>query len=454
MSQSALVLGLGKSGLAVARHMIDLGSAVTVYAGKSSDAARVSACELEERGAKVLFDTEDVEGSYDLCVASPGIPQTGSFYQSALEASVELISEPEYAWRQSPGNWISVTGTNGKTTTTALLAHTLNESGFRAYACGNIGTTTIEAVEHRRDREVLVAELSSYQLASACELSPRIAVLLNITPDHISWHGSLGAYRAAKLKSFENMAAGQTAVITSSLDGYADIARDLRDRGIRVIIVGIRSESDCAYVDENGVLVCVGPQGETHKLVDVGSLHIKGAHNVENALVAASAALDFGCDVSDISAALGSFAALEHRIEPAGEVAGIRFFNDSKATNVDATLKALTAFVGDNLVLLLGGRDKGTDLSELAAACAEANAAAVCYGEACERVHAALSQAGVSCKKAKSMKEAFDCACTIASAGDVVLLSPACASFDEFESFEQRGDAFKSYVREYGERSS
>lgn len=450
MGQSVCILGLGLSGIVAARHALAAQDSVTIYAGQASDKTRAAAREFAELGVPVIFDEEQVTGHYDLCVVCPGIPQVSAFYQSALAASDELISEPEYAWRFSPDDWIAVTGTNGKTTTTTLVAHLLSESGKSAVLCGNTQKVTItEAAEQREPGTAIVAELSSFQLASTVRFAPQVAVLLNITSDHIAWHGSQKAYAQAKLDILKNLQAGSAAVITDSVPAAVEAVATLRARGVRVFTVGERRMIDCAYADEAGVLWYVDGEGESTRICSVNELKIKGSHNVENALAAACAAVAFGCPLSAVSVALTTFAPLEHRIEPCGTANDIAFFNDSKATNVDATLKALTAFPGRRIVLLLGGRDKGTDLAELVEQCEATCSAVVCYGEAGQRFFDAFAESGVHRERAAGMHEAFARACSLAQPGQIVLLSPACASFDEFTGFVQRGETFKELVSAY-----
>ena len=220
---------------------------LVIYAGKSSNKVCEAAKEFIDAGIKVVFDEENVEGHFNLCIVSPGIPQTSKFYKSALAASDELISEPEFAFCLSPQEWIAVTGTNGKTTSTSCISHVFNECAMPAYACGNIGKTATEAVENRRENEVLVAEMSSYQLASITSFAPRTACLLNITPDHLSWHGSFEAYSQAKLNIFQNLRAGQCAVICDGIKGTKEIENSLLARGVRVIKVGAQKGKNCAY---------------------------------------------------------------------------------------------------------------------------------------------------------------------------------------------------------------
>lgn len=445
---SVLVLGLGRAGMAAARHAATHGDDVCVYAGVSSDSARVSASELEELGARVVFDSEDVEGTYDLCVASPGISQNSAFYRCGAAHATELIGECEYAYRLSPHDWLAITGTNGKTTTTALTAHLLSGAGLTAFPCGNIGDAATGAVDARKPGEALVVEMSSYALASTSRFNPVCAVLLNITPDHLAWHGSLEAYSAAKLKVFANMGEGQTAVVCDEVPDSTALAGKLRAQGMRVITVGSDKGADCAFENAQGML-CLSTGGATHELCASSELLIKGKHNVMNALAAASAAVAYGADYDKVGAALTTFSPLEHRIEPCGVVDGVAYYNDSKATNVDATLVALKAFPHNPVIVLFGGRDKGTDLSPLVQACAESNVKTVItYGEAGERFHKAFEGAPVELESADGMRDAFAKAHGLAQEGDVVLLSPACASFDEFSSFNHRGEVFKGLVRD------
>lgn len=464
-----LVLGLGKSGRAVADYCLGLlgtrVEALAVAAGAPTSDAEAWARDARERGAVVLFDHEAIEGSYDVCVASPGISQFSDFYRSAEAAAAEVVSEVEFAWRESAASskWVAVTGTNGKTTTTALASHLLRQAGFAAAAVGNIGDTCIQAVA-AGGTDVYVAEVSSYQLASTRDFAPDAAVVLNITPDHLSWHRSHENYAAAKWKVLANMGRvpGATAVLVACDDAVRAHIREVRAAAgfpFAYVPVGTAAgvggdmreacgSANAAFRGAGGRLV-VALSGEVSELVYVDDLQIKGAHNQANALAAASAALALGAPASRVAEGLLSFAPLEHRVEPAGEVAGVACYNDSKATNVDATLVALTAFLPKRPVVLLGGRDKGTDLAPLVAACEEHASAVVCFGEARERFLAAFAGSKVErVLSAEGLEPALDAALSVAEPGDVVLLSPACASFDEFTCFEERGRAFKALVAE------
>ena len=488
-----LVLGLGKSGKAAssycARRIGTRVSTLTIAAGADNEAARAFAAQMQQAGAAVAFETYDIgmlvaqRGGkpFDLCIASPGISQFSDFYQSALANSAEVISEVEFAWRESDASskWVAITGTNGKTTTTSLMAHVLQQCGFAAAAVGNIGDTCLEAVE-KGGIAYYVAEVSSYQLASTRYFAPDAAILLNITPDHIKWHGSFDEYCNAKFKVFANVAAGGTSLV---MDATNDIVREaykrLRDQnreGLRLIPVGTAgglSESmtkrcgapNCAYLADGkltvhyehlqssghvpGAFVVTDMDDVTVTFCSASELQIPGVHNASNALHVAATALELGCDPDGIENALKSFAPLEHRIEPCGTIAGIRCYNDSKATNVDATLKALEAFAPEKPIVLLGGDDKGTDLAELVASAEKHCKSVVCFGEGGPRFLAAFAGAVIPAYSAPHMAEALEEALSHAQGGDIVVLSPACASFDEFNSFEHRGQVFKQLVAKH-----
>lgn len=462
-----LVLGLGKSGKAATSYVCGLiGSrveSVTVAAGDPAPDALAFAAAAEARGARVLFDHRTISESYDLCIASPGISQFSDFYRSAQAASTEIVSEVEFAWRESAAGsrWVAVTGTNGKTTTTALIAHVLRSAGVDAKAVGNIGDTCLEAVGGE-GADVYVAETSSYQLASTVLFAPEVAVVLNITPDHLSWHRSFENYRDAKYRVLANLAAhaGSTAVLDATDDVVREKVKELKARsaegcGISYIPIGTKAglaasmraacgSANAAYAVEGVLTVELGD--DTHRLCRADELQIKGAHNVSNALAAAGAALALGVRADDVAGGLRTFAPLEHRIEPCGSIGGVAVYNDSKATNVDATLHALDAFGTVAPIVLLGGDDKGTDLSELAAAAERHCKAVVCFGAAGPRFAEAFAHTDIEVLRAPSLEPALDQALAVSEPGDVIVLSPACASFDEFTSFEHRGRVFKDLV--------
>jgi UDP-N-acetylmuramoylalanine--D-glutamate ligase len=438
--RSVCVLGRGVTGTAVAEFFRGLPSPPTV---------------------EVLVDGDVPVGPFDLTITSPGIPPRSELVAAARACSRELIGEPELAYRLSPERWIVVTGTNGKTTTTALTAHVLNVCGMKARVAGNIGATCIDAIQVRQPDEYIIAELSSYQLAYSRIIAPVAAVLLNITPDHLSWHGSFEDYRDAKLALFARMDPTAPAVIDATLAETRAAVRARRAAQKRTIPIGTADglhgdmtarcgAAESAFVNaDNHELTCV-IDGRRVAVLDAGELRIKGEHNQENALAAAAVALALGAEPADVAAGLAGFDPLEHRIEPCGSVGGVSFFNDSKATNPEATCKALDAFDGMPLVIMLGGRDKNTPLDELVEAAGAVCKTVVCYGEAGPRIARAFEATSnrtlPDCVLVPDFHTAFDTAVAAATTGDAVLLSPACASFDEFTSYEHRGTAFKALV--------
>lgn len=513
-----LVLGLGVSGKAAVSYLAPLlgqrVASLVVLAGKSTqdalDWVDAFVCDMGLKLASsvdFVFDEEDAAAcipagreSFDLCIASPGISVFSDLYESASAASARIVSEVELAWGESPADslWVAVTGTNGKTTTTALAAHILADAGFRARAVGNIGDACIEAVASdliaasdatgaessvsagdagcdSSSKLCYVAELSSFQLASIDAFAPDVAVMLGIKPDHVEWHGTYDHYVASKMRLLDNLrsAQGGVAVLDATNDEVRSRIRQIKgityaQRGYTYIPLGTASGIGCdmrdacgsdnaAFVGADGALT-VAFGGEQRILCNADELGIKGPHNWTDALAAASAAIALGTDARSVAGSLRSFKALPHRIEPVGTVGDVAFYNDSKATNVDSTVRALSSFPGKRVAVMLGGHDKMTSLDELVCACRDNARVVVCYGEARERFMEALSlleEDGVSVVCAAGLEDALDAALEAASAVggvDVVLLSPACSSFDEFSCFEERGDAFRALVGALCER--
>ena len=295
-----------------------------------------------------------------------------------------------------------------------------------------------------------MAELSSYQIATTTELHPRVAVLLNITPDHLGWHKSHKNYALAKIKLFDNMADDDLVVVDVEDAGIHEFDEYIYTPGRRICKVAFDEPEgeDAAFVRDGKMIVRL--KGVETPLIAISELKISGHHNVINALCAATAALAVGADVDGVCRGLASFQPLEHRVEPCGEIDGVRYVNDSKATNTDAVEKALTAFPDDDVILLLGGHDKGTPLTDFARVVMDNVRSVVCFGDARERFTAAMDEADVDgdvdIAQADDLRDAVDVARSLSSRGDVILLSPACSSFDEFSGYEERGRVFKDYV--------
>jgi len=447
-----LVLGLGSSGRAAAEYLLDEAERGASVRVRVADASRsedleAAAARLRARGAEVRLGVSAVADAADLVIASPGIPPSSPLMAAAQALGAPVISEIEFAYRRSVSPWVAVTGTNGKTTTTALVSHLLREAGMPAEPVGNIGQPAITTAAVAGPSTVLVAEVSSFQLALTECFHPRVSVLLNVTPDHLDWHGSLETYAADKARIFANQTTGDVAVINVDDPGSAPYAERVAASGVGVCRVSVRSRPDGgAYLAED-VLTLAGPDGEVG-LLPAEELRIRGSHNVSNALAAAAAASALGVDAETIAAGLRTFQPIEHRLEPVAAVGGVEFFNDSKATNPDSVIKALSAFDDQPVIVLLGGRNKGSDFRALARIVAGRCKAAVLFGEAGPEIAAAFDDATVVHGPVLTLRDALDAARSLANPGDVVVLSPGCASFDEFHDYEDRGRSFKRLVDE------
>ena len=445
-----LVLGLGRSGEAAARYsakLVTAGRAVSVTVCDGADSAdkRELAVELRDQGVTVNLGCAEVAGSFDLCIVSPGIPPHAPVMRTARVCAQRLISEIEFAFLESDHQWVAVTGTNGKTTTTALVAHLLETGGITARPVGNIGAPAIAAVAEAAPDEVFVAEVSSFQLALTHEFHPTVAVLLNVTPDHLDWHGSLEQYAADKMRVFANLTSEDLAIVDVDDAGAAEAIPGLVAAGVPVARVSLKERHSLGATAAGGKL-SLETRGGVVRLCDAGELQIRGAHNVSNALAAAAAAHAFGISAQDLRAGLATFSAIEHRLEPVATVEGVEWFNDSKATNPDAVFKAVDAFSDTPLIVLLGGRNKGNDFGPLARYVATRARAAVLFGESRVQLAQAFDGLGINTVEAVSLADAVGAARALSRPGDCVVLSPACASFDEFSSYEQRGAVFKALV--------
>ncbi|MCL2024429.1 MAG: UDP-N-acetylmuramoyl-L-alanine--D-glutamate ligase [Coriobacteriia bacterium] len=376
---------------------------------------------------------DEVPGRFDLIVISPGIAPHTPLFRSARQSTDDLISEIEFAYRESSNRWVGITGTNGKTTTTKLVVHLLEAGDIEAYAVGNIGIPAIEVVGTVSPDAILVAEVSSFQLATTALFAPSVGAILNITPDHLDWHRSLSEYVAEKCKIFANLDPGSLALINGQSEYFAREYECAKMAGAEVMVLDVHREADDP----------------------LPTMQIKGIHNVENALFAREIARYFEVDEDTITAALTSFTPVRHRLQYAGFAGGAAWYNDSKATNPDAVIKALSAFsdnepADESLIVLVGGQNKGNDMTQLAHALVRRPATAVItFGEDGGEIAGAVEAAGGAVLRAETMREAFALAYEHAREGDAVLLSPACASFDEFDNYEARGEAFCALVREH-----
>lgn len=439
-----VVAGLGKSGLATCQYLLartELFNALTIVDTRDEPQRAEELGALPEN-VQTLFGIEQLDADFpcDVAIVSPGLMPSTPLYKSIKARAGRVISEIEFAYEQHPTHWVAITGTNGKTTTTALTTHILQGAGLNAVSVGNIGTPAIEAVADATDDTIFVAEVSSFQLHEVHTFKPCVASLLNITPDHINWHGSMAAYAEDKAHVFAQCGEGDVVLINGDDELSAQFFNRAGDKGAEVRAIRL---------EDNDIVQWTTPE----------KLHIKGPHNISNALFAAYAARACGVSDSVITRELESFLPVEHRLQFVADVDGVAWYNDSKATNPDAVFKALSAFETQGVTLLVGGRNKGNRFIDLAHYAYEKPnfKYAVCFGEAGQLIHNDFLHVEQEMRAAEgesatrlctTMDEAIHLARSLASEGDCVVLSPACASFDEFNSFEHRGDVFMNTVKE------
>src|SRR5712692_338400 len=416
------VVGLARSGVAAARLLRTAGAQVTGTDLKPLEALGRVAAELQALGVRLVTGPH-ARGAFDrtdLVVVSPGVPLHGDQLGPARARGMPIIGELELGWRALEAETIAITGTNGKTTTTALTGALLAE----------------------QPRPVLVVcEVSSFQLETTDAFQPRVAAVLNITPDHLDRHGSLTAYVDAKARIFANQTPADCTIVNADDEAAEALAR--RTRARVVWFSRHRPASHGVFVRDGWVAATLN--GHVEEICPVAEIFLRGAHNVENVLAAAACALWAGLAPEAIRRAIGRFRAVAHRIEFVRDRRGVQYYNDSKGTNVASTLKALESF-SERILLIAGGKGKGQDFEPLATAARGRVGHAFLIGEDAPKLAAAFKGASIPVARCPSLEAAVEAAGQLAMPGDVVLLSPACASFDMFDSFEHRGDVFKKLV--------
>jgi UDP-N-acetylmuramoylalanine--D-glutamate ligase len=427
---TALVVGLGRSGQAAAALLARRGWRVI-----ATDAGPVASADLEALGIEVRGGNTDPVAGVDLVVKSPGVPGGISQVAAARAAGAEVISEIELAARHLANPIIAVTGTNGKTTTTELLAHLLTSAGRPAMACGNQGVPLTGLVDHVDDATWLVVECSSFQLEDVAGFHPRAAVVLNLTPDHLDRHGSMAAYRDAKARVFTAMTDADLAIAPEDWS----LPEAVRHRIIRD---GARQGADDVAWSDDGLWV-----DGIGRVTTWDRVPLRGRHNRENVMAAAAiAGVAGGLTAAELVRGLESFAGVPHRLEVVGELDGVVYVNDSKATNADAACAALDAYP-TGVHLIAGGKGKGASFAPLAAAARTADVQCVyLIGATADEIGAEMAAVGVPTLQCGRLETAVAQAAAAARPGDVVLLAPGCASFDQFTSFEARGDRFRALI--------
>ena len=429
----AVVLGLGISGMEAAKLLQDQGADVTVR-DNAEDNATVNrrAEDLRARGIGVELGTGvQTTTRFDFCVLSPGINPNAPLVQALRQAGLPMFGELELAYRFCECAIVAITGTNGKTTTTELVEAVLKAGGKRTMASGNIGTAFSTAVRDSADLDVMVLEVSSFQLEHIVDFRPRISVHLNLTPDHLDRYGSMEEYEAAKWQLFRNQIAEDYAIVNVNLRLPEIAAR-------KITFSATGAPADYQLID--GWLVAQGEQ-----VLEQSRTNLIGQHNAENMLAALAVADLYSISREATIDALCTYKPLPHRCEKVAEIGGITFLNDSKATNIDALEKALLA-MRTPVVLLAGGKDKGLDFTGMRALLREKVKAVVLIGQMTEKLFDAWNSA-VPCHKAATLADAVAEAHKLAQPGDAVLFSPGCSSYDMFKSFEDRGDQFRTLVQ-------
>jgi UDP-N-acetylmuramoylalanine--D-glutamate ligase len=445
-NKKVLVVGLGKSGLAAALFLRRRGAQVTVSDVRSADQLTKEIPGLIEAGIMVETGGHGLLTfrRQDLIVVSPGVPLDTPELAQVKSFGLPVIGELELAARFLKGHTLAVTGSNGKTTTTTLLGEILTAAGLPTLVGGNIGLPVVALIDSSTDESWSVLEVSSFQLETTEQFHPTIAVILNITPDHLDRHGSFENYCAVKERIFAQQTAGDSLVLNA--DNTPCEAAASRSKA-KVFWFSIEHPvPQGAWLETGYVVYRSAKNAPTEKVMLLSGIPLKGEHNVENVLAAVVAARLAGVPSESIRSSVEKFQAVEHRLEYVATRNGVEFYNDSKATNVDATAKAIAAFNG-GIHLILGGKDKNSDYTQLADLLRQRVSAVYTIGAAAAKIESHL-RGVVSILSCETLDKAIASAASAARPGEVVLLAPACSSYDQFENYEQRGSVFKQLVKE------
>ena len=439
-NKKVLVLGLAKSGESAARLLDKLGAIVTVNDGKPFE-ENPAAQSLLEEGIKVVtggHPLELLDEDFEWMVKNPGIPYNNPMVMRALEKQIPVITEVELAYLISDAPIIGITGSNGKTTTTTMIAEVLTAGGQNGLLSGNIGFPASQVAQDAGETDTLVMELSSFQLMGIEAFHPEIAVITNLMPTHLDYHGSFEEYVAAKWNIQKNMTASDYVVLNFNQDLAKELAKKT---AAKVLPFSTKEKVDGAYLDGDVLTF----RGEA--IMTASELGVPGSHNVENALATIAVAKLRGIDNQVIRETLAHFGGVKHRLQYVGEINQVKFYNDSKSTNILATQKALSGFDNSKVILIAGGLDRGNEFDELVPDIKDLKKMVI-LGESAARVKRAADQAEVSYLDASDIRDATRKAFSVAEPGDVVLLSPANASWDMYKNFEVRGDEFLAVFKE------
>jgi UDP-N-acetylmuramoylalanine--D-glutamate ligase len=438
-----LVVGLKKSGVAVVRFCLSRNARVSISDLASADALKLELESLRDGDVDYELGEHRLKTflGADLIVVSPGVPLSIEPIREAQKKNIDVISEVELASRFLKGRIVAITGSNGKTTSTTLAGKVFGESGFPVQVGGNIGTPLISLVDSSTEETVTVAEISSFQLEAIPTFRPNVGVILNVTPDHLDRYASFEEYASFKRALFKNQRKEDWAVLNADDPVSARFAHGLSSRMWWFSQKKALAEG-CFFADGR---IQVAHAGETITVMARNEIPMLGAHNVENCLAVVSAAAILGADYKNVARAIAGFEGVEHRLEFVADIQGVKYYNDSKATNVDATTKALESFPG-NVILILGGKDKGSDYTILSSLLRDRVKQVLLIGAAAEKIHKQLVGV-IPLKQCGNLETAVAMTPSVSVPGDIVLLAPACASFDQFSNYEHRGQVFKQLVR-------
>lgn len=441
IDKKVLILGLSKSGISAARYLSDMGADCYITESKPLEEKDKNLYEeLVKEGINVetgAHSEEFINDSY-IAITSPGIPPKSEIFQRLKEKNIPVIGEVELAYLEANSPFVAITGTNGKTTTTFLTSHILS-SEYNAPVCGNIGVPPTSLLADNPD--YFVCEVSSFQLAMAPAFRPQIACFLTFTPDHIDWHGGLDKYFEAKVSLFKDYKQPMYAVFNGADEKIYDFSKTYTGEKF---IYSIETDKNCCYIKNESIYF---KRTKEEEIIELKDIPLVGEHNYQNTMCAITVAKLIGISNENIKDRIMSFKPVEHRIEYVTDIDGKSFYNDSKATNPEASFVALKAFKGKKLTLIAGGRDKNTDLTEFCRDYVNKYVSTVILiGEAAQRFRENMEKNGFSnIISADSLEHAVDISLTLDN--EIVLLSPACASYDMFNSYEHRGEVFKEYVK-------
>lgn len=441
--KNVLILGLAVSGVSTAKALDKLGSKITVTDMKSEDELKEQLAGLKDVNVNYVLGSNDVDlNDIDLIVKSPGIPVDVPIIKAAFEKGIEVVTDIELTYRISKNKFIAITGTNGKTTTTALTGELISNAGLKCHVTGNIGVGILWEAVNSGEEDIFVIEASSFQLESTKYFEPQVSVITNITPDHLNWHKTYDNYVKAKKKVFINQQKGEYTILNYDDLLLREIGKDVKSN---IIYFSSSNKLDRGvYVDNHQIIINDGLK--IVNVMDCNDIKIPGKHNLENALAVVSIGWVLGIDTEVIAETLREFEGVEHRIEYVVNISGVDFYNDSKGTNPDASIKAIEA-LQEPIILIAGGMDKGTGFEEFIESFNNKVKALILLGETKEKIkETAISKGFSNIYIVDSIEEAVNKSFELAVSGDKVLLSPACASWDMFKSYEERGRIFKHAV--------